>query len=119
MTITEESEEELEQLKFNDDEEQRKCCLLENNSTSIDILYNHNERMHINENDQQINTIESENLNNLSLIEMSKYKNFLSTISESSSLQEEIEQNNIDHNLSDKLIVYDIANMNTLKNVIK
>ncbi len=113
MTITEENEEELEQLRRDDDEEQQQQqnILLEINKTSTPtfVLLDDYHRTVLFENDNQI---ESDNMNNLLLLNTDNYEdNFerLSTIYESPSPQAEIEEV-IDDDNYDKLIVYDMAN---------
>jgi hypothetical protein len=113
LTITEENEEELEQLRRDDDEEQQQQqnILLEINKTSTPtfVLLDDYHRTVLFENDNQI---ESDNMNNLLLLNTDNYEdNFerLSTIYESPSPQAEIEEV-IDDDNYDKLIVYDMAN---------
>ncbi len=96
LTITEENEEELEQLKRDDDEEQQQQnFLLKIDENSIPIITLNNDDIIENENE---------------LLDMNKQENNierLSTIYESSpTLQPEI-----DENTYDKLIIYDIANI--------
>jgi len=102
LTITEENEEELEQLRRDDDEEQQQQqqqqnFLLKIDENSIPIITLNND----------IDIIENEN----ELLDMNKHENNierLSTIYESST-----PQSDIDENTYDKLIVYDIANIDT------
>ncbi len=104
MTITEENEEELEQLRRDDDHEeqqqqQQQNLLLEINKKPAPIIILHND-------DDQIDIIENENENNFSDMNNLSFINIerLSTIYESPSPQPEI-----DESTYDKLIVYDIA----------
>jgi hypothetical protein len=105
LTITEENEEELEQLRRDDDEEQQQQqnLLLKIDENSIPIITLNND----------IDIIENEN----ELSDMTKHENYierLSTIYESST-----PQSDIDENTYDKLIVYDIANIDISTKVNK
>jgi hypothetical protein len=99
-------------LRRDDDEEQQQQqhnLLLETNenSTPIILLHNENNQIDIIENGNQTNENELQDTTNLSLINTDKHEDNierLSTIYESPSPQPEI-----DENTYDKLIVYDIA----------
>ncbi|CAF4828122.1 unnamed protein product [Rotaria sp. Silwood1] len=118
LTITEENEEELEQLTRDDDEEQQQQQQQENlieeineNSISITTLHNDNNQTDTYENDNQINKNETQDMNNRSVIFLDKRENNierLSTIYEAPSPQPEIEDE-LNNDTDDKLIVYDIA----------
>ncbi|CAF1043007.1 unnamed protein product [Rotaria sp. Silwood1] len=116
LTITEENEEELEQLTRDDDEEQQQQQenLIEEineNSISITTLHNDNNQTDTYENDNQINKNETQDMNNRSVIFLDKRENNierLSTIYEAPSPQPEIEDE-LNNDTDDKLIVYDIA----------
>jgi hypothetical protein len=116
LTITEENEEELEQLRRDDDEQeqqQKQNLLFKLNEDSIPtITLNDDNQTDIFENDNQTN----EDMNNLSLMNTDTFEDNierLSTIFESPSLQLDIE----DNITNDKLIVYDIATVDTLTKV--
>jgi hypothetical protein len=116
LTITEENEEELEQLRRDDDEQeqqQKQNLLFKLNEDSIPtITLNDDNQTDIFENDNQTN----EDMNNLSLMNTDTFEDNierLSTIFESPSLQLDIE----DNINNDKLIVYDIATVDTLTKV--
>ncbi|CAF3096245.1 unnamed protein product [Rotaria sp. Silwood2] len=126
LTITEENEEELEQLKRDDDEERQQqqqqqqqkenvFVDINENSASIITLRNDNNQTDTYENDNQTNENETYDMNNLSLMYMDKRENNverLSTIYEAPSPQPEIEDE-INNDTDDKLIVYDIAKVDT------
>ncbi|CAF3642028.1 unnamed protein product [Rotaria sordida] len=126
LTITEENEEELEQLKRDDDEEQQQqqqqppqnqnlLIDINENLTSIITLNNDNNQSDTYENDNQINKNETNDMNSLSLIYIDTRENNierLSTIYEAPSPQPEIEDD-INDDTDDKLIVYDIAQIDT------
>ena len=117
MTITEENEEELEQLKRDDDEEEEELKkqnhLLKINDGTIPtvILYDNDDRADILENDEQINSIDLEKK-----IMEQDYDERLSTIYESPSPQPRDEEED-DDEAYDKLIIYDIANVKPVKKV--
>ncbi|CAF1598921.1 unnamed protein product [Rotaria magnacalcarata] len=121
LTITEENEEELEQLQRDDDEEQRQRqkLLLEISENSIPIITLENDnddQTDTYENDNQMNKREIHDMNNLLSINIDHCENSterLSTIYETPSPQPEIEEEEIDNNTDDKLVVYDIANVDT------
>ncbi|CAM4869363.1 unnamed protein product [Rotaria socialis] len=127
LTITEENEEELEQLQRDDDEEkqQRQQLLLEISENSIPIITLENDnddQTDTYENDNQMNKREIHDMSNLLSINIDHCENSterLSTIYETPSPQPEIEEEEeeeeeeIDNNTDDKLVVYDIANVDT------
>lgn len=120
VTITEENEEELEQLRLDDEKERHKKYnhLLKMNDGSIPtaILHDNDDRADIleNENDTPlINTNDVENVRN--------DNERLSTIYESASPplpSEEEEEEDIYDDAYDKLIVYDIVNEESMETVI-
>ncbi len=117
LTITEENEEELEQLRLDDNEEELKKQnhLLKINDGSIPTitLHDNDDRADLLENDQQINQI------NLQRIIMNQdYDERLSTIYETPSPQPRTEdEEDIYDDAYDKLIVYDIANVKPIEKV--
>jgi hypothetical protein len=110
LTITEENEEELEQLKRDDDEEEQKKQnhLLKINDGSIPTvtLHDNDDRADILENDDQINKCD---LNTINMNNYQDNEERLSTIYESPSPQPRIEEEEEDiyDEAYDKLIVYD------------
>lgn len=119
LTITEENEEELEQLQRDDQEEKEELKknnhLLKINDGSISkvILHDNDDRADLLENDQQRNN---------SLIRQRMMINEdcderLSTIYEAPSPQLRTEDEDIYDDTYDKLIVYDIANVKPIENV--
>ena len=120
LTITEENEEELEQLKRDDDEELKKQNhLLKINDGTIPTitLHDNDDRADILENDNQINKIDLQRIN------MNQdYDERLSTIYESPSPQPRTEEDydnedEIYDDTYDKLIVYDIAKIKSIEKV--
>ena len=109
MTITEENEEELEQLKREDDEQQQQQQ--ENHQNLTSTIESDN-----NDNIEETDIIENENLSDMNIDKHDDNLQRLSTIYETPSPQPEIEEDN-DKNSSEKLIVYDIANINLLPKV--
>ncbi len=125
LTITEENEEELEQLNCDDDEEEqqkKQNHLLKINDGTIPTvtLHDNDDRADILENDQQINNIQSQRI-----IMNQDYDERLSTIYESPSplprteedIDDEDKEEEIDDDSYDKLIVYDVANVKSLEKV--
>lgn len=117
LTITEENEEELEQLKLEDnnnqDEQIKQNHLLKINDGSFPTitLYDNDDRADILENDEQ------------KIMMNQDYDERLSTIYESPSPQprteeEEVEiEEDIYDDAYDKLIVYDVANVKSIEKV--
>jgi hypothetical protein len=117
LTITEENEEELEQLKLDDEELKKQNHLLKINDGSIPTitLYDNDDRADLLENDDNSSDKQRGIMNQ-------NYDERLSTIYESPSPQPRTEgdeeDNEIYDDTYDKLIVYDIANNKPIEKVI-
>ncbi len=117
LTITEENEEELEQLKLDDEELKKENHLLKINDGSIPTitLYDNDDRADLLENDDNSSDKQRGIMNQ-------NYDERLSTIYESPSPQPRTEgdeeDNEIYDDTYDKLIVYDIANNKPIEKVI-
>jgi len=117
LTITEENEEELEQLKRDDEELKQQNHLLKINDGSIPTitLYDNDDRADLLENDDNSSDKQRGIMNQ-------NYDERLSTIYESPSPQPRTEgdeeDNEIYDDTYDKLIVYDIANNKPIEKVI-
>ncbi|CAF2187449.1 unnamed protein product [Rotaria magnacalcarata] len=121
LTITEENEEELEQLRLDDEEENQKKQhhLLKINDGSIPTvaLHDNDDRADILENDAESPIIAMDNTNSVEKIQDDHER--LSTIYESLTPQprtdDESEEDDTYDDAYDKLIVYDIANVESMK----
>lgn len=114
LTITEENEEELEQIRRDDHEEELKkqnhFSKINDGSIPTMTLHDNDDRADLLENDQEKKTIFIDR-------PLEDYDERLSTIYEAPSPQLRIDDEDIYDDTYDKLIVYDIANVKPIEKV--
>ncbi len=113
LTITEENDEELEQLKRDDDDEEFK-----KQNYLFKINDELNSKIILHDNDDRADLLENENsIDKQRTIMNQNYDERLSTIYESPSPQPRTEDDEIYDDAYDKLVVYDVANNNSIEKV--
>jgi hypothetical protein len=113
LTITEENDEELEQLKRDDDDEEFK-----KQNYLFKINDELNSKIILHDNDDRADLLENENsIDKQRTIMNQNYDERLSTIYESPSPQPRTEDDEIYDDAYDKLVVYDVANNNPIEKV--